>query len=126
MLRLTFLVPYAMKAAIKNKKLWICFHIKMLQIPTRHLSSDSKKSFRLVGLVLISILMQGTIAFAAGYTVDHTSSDLSQIPDEWITKAKQDLHIAYNHTSHGSQFITGDSNTTAAVVGINTFLLHGN
>ena len=62
---------------------------------------------RLTFLVLISVLMQGTIGFAAGYTMDHTSSDLSQIPDEWITKAKQNLHIIYKHTSHGSQIITG-------------------
>ena len=62
---------------------------------------------RLIFLTLISFLLQGTISFAGGYTVDHTSSDLSQVPDEWISKAKQDLHIAYNHTSHGSQLITG-------------------
>jgi hypothetical protein len=32
---------------------------------------------------------------------------LGLIPDTWMTKAKSDLHIAYNHTSHGSQLITG-------------------
>ena len=63
--------------------------------------------FRLTFLILVSILVCGTVCFAAGYTVDHTSSDLSQIPDEWITKAKNDLHIVYKHTSHGSQIITG-------------------
>lgn len=39
--------------------------------------------------------------------IDHTSTDLSKIPVEWINKAKADLHIAYGHTSHGSQLITG-------------------
>ncbi len=58
-------------------------------------------------LVIICILAQGSISFAAGFTVGHKESDLSQIPDEWIVKAKEDLHIAYNHTSHGSQLITG-------------------
>ncbi len=43
----------------------------------------------------------------AGFVVGHTHTDLSNIPDEWITQAKSDLHIAYNHTSHGSQLITG-------------------
>jgi len=38
---------------------------------------------------------------------DHTSTDLSKIPESWINKAKNDLHIAYQHTSHGSQLITG-------------------
>jgi hypothetical protein len=38
---------------------------------------------------------------------DHTSIKLDQIPVEWIEKARTDLHIAYGHTSHGSQIITG-------------------
>ena len=42
-----------------------------------------------------------------GFVVDHTHTDLSAIPAAWITQAKADLHIAYNHTSHGSQLITG-------------------
>jgi heat shock protein HslJ len=43
----------------------------------------------------------------AGFVVNHTSTDLDNIPNEWITKAKQDMHGAYNHTSHGSQLISG-------------------
>lgn len=35
--------------------------------------------------------------------IDHTSIDLSDIPVEWIDKARRCLHIAYEHTSHGSQ-----------------------
>jgi hypothetical protein len=38
---------------------------------------------------------------------DHASTDLSVIPAKWIRKAKRDLHIAYGHTSHGSQLVTG-------------------
>jgi len=44
---------------------------------------------------------------SAGYVVGHEDTDLGLIPDTWMTKAKSDLHIAYNHTSHGSQLITG-------------------
>jgi len=40
---------------------------------------------------------------------DHTTISLSSIPSEWITKAKTDLHIAYGHTSHGSQVTDGMS-----------------
>jgi len=43
----------------------------------------------------------------AAILIDHTSTDLSAIPTQWINTAKADLHIAYNHTSHGSQLITG-------------------
>jgi hypothetical protein len=46
---------------------------------------------------------------AVGSVIDHTSADLSKIPVEWINKAKETLHIAYAHTSHGSQIIDGMS-----------------
>jgi hypothetical protein len=39
--------------------------------------------------------------------IDHTSTDLDAIPPEWIEKAKETLHIAYGHTSHGSQITSG-------------------
>jgi hypothetical protein len=39
--------------------------------------------------------------------IDHRCTDLDDIPQEWITKAKSDLHIAYGHTSHGSQITDG-------------------
>lgn len=43
----------------------------------------------------------------AGFTIGHKDTELSTIPDTWITSVKSNLHIAYNHTSHGSQLITG-------------------
>jgi hypothetical protein len=39
--------------------------------------------------------------------IDHTNTDLSKIPDEWINMAKENLHIAYAHTSHGHQITIG-------------------
>ncbi len=39
--------------------------------------------------------------------IDNSSLDLSKIPTEWINTAKANLHIAYGHTSHGSQLISG-------------------
>lgn len=38
--------------------------------------------------------------------VDHRSTDVSAIPEEWVTRAKA-LTLHYAHTSHGSQLITG-------------------
>jgi len=43
----------------------------------------------------------------ASMIIDHRHTDLKDVPLEWITKAKTDLHIAYGHTSHGSQLTTG-------------------
>ncbi len=42
-----------------------------------------------------------------GILVDHQCRDLSKIPSSWIDSAKSTLYIAYGHTSHGSQLITG-------------------
>ncbi len=47
--------------------------------------------------------------FAQGIIVNHNCINLSQIPDELINSAKANLHIAYGHTSHGSQLIDGMS-----------------
>lgn len=39
--------------------------------------------------------------------VDHYATSLTDIPAEWLSKARSDLHIAYGHTSHGSQLTDG-------------------
>ena len=39
--------------------------------------------------------------------IDHTTADQDKIPATWIDLAKKSLHIAYGHTSHGSQITTG-------------------
>ncbi len=39
--------------------------------------------------------------------VDHTCTDITALPEAAIVQAKQQLHIAYGHTSHGSQLTTG-------------------
>ncbi len=42
-----------------------------------------------------------------GFIVDHLCTDINAIPESAIEAAKTNLHIAYGHTSHGSQIITG-------------------
>ena len=39
--------------------------------------------------------------------IDHTSTKLADIPVASINQAKTSLHIAYGHTSHGSQLVDG-------------------
>lgn len=39
--------------------------------------------------------------------IDHSCTDIWQIPAWAIAQAKSTLHIAYGHTSHGSQLISG-------------------
>ncbi len=39
--------------------------------------------------------------------VDSRCTSLDEIPLQWIDQARADLHIAYGHTSHGSQLTSG-------------------
>jgi len=39
--------------------------------------------------------------------IDHTTVDITAVPQQWIETAKNDLHIYYGHTSHGSQLMYG-------------------
>jgi hypothetical protein len=48
-----------------------------------------------------------TGGFESGLLVNHTTTDLSLIPSFTIGLAKANLCIAYGHTSHGSQLVTG-------------------
>ncbi|MCE5210641.1 MAG: heme-binding protein [Deltaproteobacteria bacterium] len=52
---------------------------------------------------------------AEAIVVDHlAAADFGSIPQSAIEQAKSDLHIAYGHTSHGSQIITGMDALAAA------------
>jgi hypothetical protein len=68
-----------------------------------------KKSF--VSLIICGIIMTGcskeTNSDTKDMIINHACTNLNSIPSEWITKARQNLHIAYGHTSHGSQLISG-------------------
>ena len=45
--------------------------------------------------------------------IDHTCTDITRIPESAILQAKTLLHIAYGHTSHGSQITSGMSGLVA-------------
>jgi uncharacterized protein YjdB len=51
-------------------------------------------------LIQITIIQYGQI-------IDHACTNLQSIPVSYINQAKATLHIAYEHTSHGSQIIDG-------------------
>lgn len=58
-------------------------------------------------LPLFFILFSSYTLFAQGIIADHTCTDITKIPESAIIEAKQKLHIAYGHTSHGSQITSG-------------------
>jgi hypothetical protein len=57
--------------------------------------------------IFILLFFEGIAQADYQILVDHTCTNLSRIPDTAISQAKSNLHIAYQHTSHGSQLITG-------------------
>jgi hypothetical protein len=61
--------------------------------------------------IFVSVML-GVFVFSCvsnAFIVDHTCTDLRQIPQSAIEQAKTSLHIAYGHTSHGSQLTDGMS-----------------
>jgi len=56
-------------------------------------------------LLIISILM--AYPTYASIVIDHTCTDISQVPRYWVDEAKASFKISYGHTSHGSQVVTG-------------------
>ncbi len=59
--------------------------------------------FFIVSVIPVSVFSQAIIA-------DHNCTNIKSIPENAILDAKSKLHIAYGHTSHGSQLITGMNN----------------
>lgn len=61
------------------------------------------------GNVIVLICLLGISAALQGQAViiDHTCVDITRIPLTAINTAKSTLHIAYGHTSHGSQVTDG-------------------
>jgi hypothetical protein len=80
-----------------------------------------KKILSIIPIMLVSLLFvfyckdsesplfipDGGNSTTDGAVIDYQNLDLSLIPDQYIQQAKENLHIAYQHTSHGSQIISG-------------------
>lgn len=59
---------------------------------------------------IITPTIEPTVAPSTGaIIIDHSCTNLDNIPQQWIEQAKIDLNIAYGHTSHGSQITDGMS-----------------
>ncbi len=57
--------------------------------------------------ILFVLIIFSQSYFAQAIIIDHNCTNIKAIPESAILKAKQNLHIAYGHTSHGSQITTG-------------------
>ena len=57
--------------------------------------------------LLWALLFVFTFSASSQLIVDHTCTNINEIPQWAIEQAKEQLHIAYGHTSHGSQVTDG-------------------
>ena len=59
-----------------------------------------------LGFSLAFLALALSPAFPQAIIIDHTCTDLSQVPAYWIEQAKG-LKLHYAHTSHGGQLLEG-------------------
>ncbi len=81
-----------------------------------------RKSIELAGLFLFLAFSASSVFAQNGTIIDHTCTKISDIPEEAIIRAKDSLHIAYGHTSHGSQLITGMNGLDAFMGGTGLYV----
>lgn len=72
----------------------------------RKTTFPSSKTMMALLLVLLPFVLIHAVSFAEPVIIDHTCTDISQIPEYWLDQAKA-LTIHYAHTSHGSQANSG-------------------
>jgi len=58
--------------------------------------------------VILAVVICGTL-FAGPLIIDHHDTQITELTESEINRARASLHIAYGHTSHGSQVTDGMS-----------------
>lgn len=74
------------------------------------MTNQNSKFIHFRFILFFSIFFSGFFVCldAEAFIVNHESvADFDEIPAQYITAAKNNLLIAYGHTSHGSQIVTG-------------------
>lgn len=75
----------------------------------------SDLNIKKVACVAILVFTTMVCSTDAGIVIDHNDTDITSLSLNAINLAKNSLHIAYGHTSHGSQVTTG-------MTAMNTFI----
>jgi hypothetical protein len=70
-----------------------------------------------VSIVFITLFLS-IMALSQPIIINHNCTQITQIPESAILAAKQNLHIAYGHTSHGSQLTDGMSGLVTFMNGL--------
>lgn len=64
------------------------------------------KKFLLLSVLALLLFTYGGYSQNA-IIIDHNCIDLEQVPDNYVIQAKEKFVMAYGHTSHGSQIVSG-------------------
>ena len=76
----------------------------------KKLQINYQYSIPILSLLLILSIFNTQFAWSQNedaIIIDHTCTDITAIPQSVIENAKENLHIVYSHTSHGSQLTYG-------------------
>ena len=60
-----------------------------------------------INMFLLVVQLTSLISAQTFILVDHTCTNFHKIPVTYVNAARSGLHIAYGHTSHGSQLVQG-------------------
>ena len=96
---------------VLNLLLFVFLFVLFYSCTTPQSSSDGVKDKKTVNRV------QGKI-------IDHNCININAIPESAVINAKNTLHIAYGHTSHGSQIIDGMNGLDTFMGGTGLYIWH--
>jgi hypothetical protein len=80
--------------------------------------SNSLPRIGIFAVLILELLFCYGVAVAEPVIADHSCTDITRIPVSAVLQAKANLHIAYGHTSHGSQLTTGMSSLVEFMNGL--------
>jgi len=86
------------------KKILLTFAMIAIVIMGRQITTTfaSSPTVRVSGRNALAITVR-----SQALVIDHTTVDITAVPQQYIEAAKNDLNIYYGHTSHGSQLMYG-------------------
>jgi hypothetical protein len=77
------------------------------QLATRSLGLAARHVVLVTFTALVAVCSASAVGAQETIVVDHTTTNLTAIPLQWILAAHSSLRVGYSHTSHGSQLVTG-------------------
>jgi len=78
-----------------------------------------------LAFLILATIVNLSLIHSQGLIIDHTCTDLSTIPENWIDSAQLKLKVTYQHTSHGSQLVSGITAIETVFGGVYEFTSSG-